>query len=161
MINKFLLNLFLAAVYVILTGSLSFLNALLGFAIGFFIMAVIDRTTGRAVYVRRVWGMLRFAGYFLWILIKANLEVALEIMTPGFKMTPRIIRYPVDGLTAAEVTTLANAITLTPGTLSADIDDAGQTLYIHCMYAKDREQAVAGLDELRHALLREVFDHDI
>ena len=161
MISKFLLNLFLAAVYVVLTGSLSFLNALLGFAIGFFILWIIERGNHRPEYVRRVLGMVRFGGYFLWILIKANLEVAREILTPAFNMSPRTIRYDVSGLTPVEVTTLANAITLTPGTLSADIDDEGDTLYVHCMYAKDREQAVAGLDELRHRLLREVFDHDV
>ena len=72
-------------------------------------------------------------------------------------MHPRIIRYPVTGLSHTQMTTLASAITLTPGTLSADVDEAGQTLYIHCMYAHDRDAAVADLDELRDRLMREVF----
>lgn len=161
MINKFLLNLFLAVAYVALTGDVTLLNALGGFLIGMGIVTLMGHAIGQHGYVRRILGLVKFAVYFMYILVKANLIVAWEIITPQFNMTPRIIRYPVDGLTEIEVTTLANAITLTPGTLSADIDDEGKLLYIHCMYADDRQSAVADLDELRHWLLREVFDHDV
>ena len=161
MINKFLLNLFLMVVYVALAGEVTFLSMLAGFIIGLLIVTLIGQATGRGGYLKRIWGALRFILYFITILVKANLGVAKEILTPGFSMSPRIIRYPVDGLSDVETTTLANAITLTPGTLSADISDDGQTLYIHCMYAQNREDAVAELDELKVWLLREVFDHDL
>lgn len=161
MINRFLLNLFLMAVYVALSGEVTFLSALAGFLIGAFIVTMISQATGGGGYLQRVWGVLRFGVYFVYILTKANVQVAWEILTPGFNMTPRIIRYPVAGLTPVELTTLANAISLTPGTLSADISDDGETLYIHCMYAEDRDDAVAALDELRCWLMREVFDHDV
>ena len=161
MINKFLLNLFLAVAYVALTGSIDFLGVMTGFLIGLLIISMIGMADEKGGYIHRVWGLLKFFFYFIYILIKANLQVAREIITPGFTMTPRIIRYPVDGLTPVELTTLANAITLTPGTLSADINEEGTLLYIHCMYAEDRAAAVAELDELRNWLLREVFDHDV
>ena len=83
--------------------------------------------------------------------------MAWEIVTPGLRMTPRIIRYDVADLTPVEVTTLANAITLTPGTLTMDVDERGDTLYIHCMYADDRDAAVAELDDLRRRLMEGVF----
>ncbi|MEM6505352.1 MAG: Na+/H+ antiporter subunit E, partial [Planctomycetota bacterium] len=57
--------------------------------------------------------------------------------------------------------TLANAITLTPGTLSADINDAGDTLYIHAMYAEAKKDATRDLDELRDKLLRLVFQTNV
>lgn len=161
MINKFLLNLFLMVVYVALSGEVTFLSGLAGFIIGLLIVTMIGQATGRGGYLRRVWGAFRFGVYFIYILTKANLGVAKEILTPGFSMSPRIIRYPVKGLSEVEVTTLANAITLTPGTLSADITEDGQMLYIHCMYAESREAAVAELDELKVWLLREVFDHEL
>lgn len=161
MINKFLLNLFLMVAYIALSGDVSFLSALAGFIIGLLIVTAISRATGRGGYLRRVWGAFRFGVYFIYILVKANLGVAKEILTPGFSMSPRIIRYPLDGLSEVEITTLANAITLTPGTLSADITDDGRTLYIHAMYAESREEALAELDELKVWLLREVFDHEL
>jgi len=87
--------------------------------------------------------------------------VAKEVITPGLHMKPRLIRYDVAGMSAAEITTLANAITLTPGTLSADIDDAGETLFIHCMYAADRQSAVDELDDLKLRILVDLFDHPL
>jgi len=160
-INKFLLNLFLAVVYVALTGDVSFLSLLTGFFIGLLIVTLIARATGRSSYLKRVLGLARFGAYFIYILVKANYEVAREVLTPGFSMSPRIVRYPVQGLSDVEITTLANAISLTPGTLSADINDEGTLLYIHCMYAEDRDKAVEAIDELKCWLIREVFDHDV
>lgn len=160
MIPSFMLNLLLAVVYVALLGEVAFFDFAIGFVIGFVIVSLINRTRDSVSYPGRCLALLRFAGYFLVILTKANLQVAWEIITPGFTFKPRIVRYPVDDLNDIEITTLANAITLTPGTLSADVDDEGKNLYIHCMYAGDRDAAIAELDALRHRLLREVFDHD-
>ncbi|MEM1108389.1 MAG: Na+/H+ antiporter subunit E [Planctomycetota bacterium] len=146
-------------VYVALAGEVNFLTLLTGFVIGLFIVTLIGQATGRGGYLRRMYGACRFGVYFIYILVKANIGVAKEILTPGFGMAPRIIRYSVEGLSDVETTTLANAITLTPGTLSADISDDGDTLYVHCMYARNRDAAVAELDELKAWLMREVFDH--
>jgi multicomponent Na+:H+ antiporter subunit E len=160
MINKLLLNLFLAGVYVALAGQVTLLNLLAGLVIGMFVITLMGRAQGQRSYLRRVYGVLRFSIFFFLILIKANIEVAREILTPGFSMTPRILRYPVHGLSPVQITTLANAISLTPGTLSADIDDAGEVLYVHSMYADDRGEAIADLDQIKRWLLREVFDYE-
>ena len=157
MINPFLLNLFLAIVYVALLGSVTFLDFVIGFLVGMGLMVLLNHATGGPSYLHRLWRLLRFGGYFTRILIRANLQVASEILTPGLTCRPCIIRYPVDGLTAGQLTTLANAITLTPGTLSADHDEERQMLYIHCMYGQDRHAAVAEINELRHRLLHDVF----
>ncbi|MEM6458423.1 MAG: Na+/H+ antiporter subunit E [Planctomycetota bacterium] len=166
MISRFMLNLFLAVVYVMLSGGVTVLSLTTGFVIGMLIVTLLGRAgvlgprQGSRSYLGRIWGLVRFGGYFLYVLVKTNLQVAWEILTPGFSMSPRIIRYPVDGLSDVQTTTLANAITLTPGTLSADISDDGCVLYVHCMYAADRAEAVAGLDEMRRWLMREIFDTD-
>lgn len=170
LLQLFLFNLFLAGLYVVLTGTPTFFNALVGFVIGFIVIRVYSLASGERSYSIRILRMIRFVVYFVYILIKANLEVAWEIITPGYTMTPRIIRYDVRGLTDVQVTFLANAITLTPGTLTADVSEAtgydpatgevthrSEYIYIHCMYAGDRPQAVAAIDELRDHLLRDVF----
>lgn len=158
MIGLFLLNLFLAFVYVLLTEDTSVSNIIIGLVIGYIITTLTALTVGKKQYALRIMHLFRFAGYFIHILVKANLQVAWEVITPGYSMHPRIIRYSVRGMTSPQITTFANAITLTPGTLTADIDDAGETLYIHCMYAGKREDAIVELDELRDHLLRDVFD---
>jgi len=157
MIMLLMLNLVLAAVYLALSGSTSFLNIVLALIVGYIIVGFYARAAGKSNYMVKVYRLGKFACYFVYILIKANLDVAREILTPGYQMSPRIIKYFVGDLSEVQTTTLANAITLTPGTLTADIDEDSQYLYIHAMYAKNRDDAVADLDELKGWLMREVF----
>lgn len=176
MMIRLLLNCAFTLLWLLLWQSSSFLNGVLGFVISALIITLASRVIGSVQppeqttpttvqrpgvpvvgYALRLVNVLRFLVFFLYILVKANLDVAWEIITPGFRMKPRMLRYPVAGLTRAQVTTLANAITLTPGTLSADIDEAGENLYIHAMYAERRGDAIADLDALRHRLLWLVF----
>ncbi|MFG0328532.1 MAG: Na+/H+ antiporter subunit E [Phycisphaerales bacterium] len=158
MINSFLLNCVLALVYVALAGEFNSFNIVAGFVIGFVVLWMygLPRPEG-PVYNRRLFAMFRFVVYFVRILIRANLEIAWEIITPGLSQTPRIIRYEVSDLNEVQTTTLANLITLTPGTLVVDISDDGDWLYVHCMYADDPKAAVASLDELASRMRTEVF----
>ena len=157
MTQLFLLNLLLAAIYVLLSGDFSGLNIIIGFAISLGVLTIYRLSTGQGQYALRLFRIIRFAFYFMWILFLANLQIAWEIITPGMHQTPRIIRYPVDHLNEVQITTLANCITLTPGTLVVDVSDDCSFIYVHCMYAEDREKAVADLDDLRLHLEREVF----
>ena len=161
MTTPILFNIALTLLWMMLNRDTTFLNGVLGFALGAIVVELGMRAAGKPPYFARLWALVRFTIYFIYILVKANLEVAWEIMTPGYSMKPRMIRYDVRGLTPIQLTTLANAITLTPGTLSADICDEGETLYIHAMYAEKKEDATLALDELRDKLLKNVFQTDM
>ena len=78
-----------------------------------------------------------FLLFFIRESVKANLRVAYDIITPGFKMKPAIIAYKMRVKTDLEIVTLGSAITLTPGTLSIYISEDRKTLYIHEMYVPD------------------------
>lgn len=153
----FLLNILLAVLWMLMWGFFDLYSLAAGFALGYLLLGIVSRTVPGHGYGVKGWRLLSFTAYFLQILIKANLQVAREIITPGFQMTPRIIRYPVDGMNDFQITSFANAITLTPGTLSLDVSDDKRYLYVHCMYAKDRRDAVKALDELRHRMNKELF----
>lgn len=157
MTTPFLFNIALTLLWMMLNRDTTLLNGILGFALGAIVVEMGLRASGKGTYISRLWSFIRFGGYFIYILVKANLDVAWEIITPGYGMKPRMIRYSVAGLSTAQVTFLANAITLTPGTLSADINDAGDALYIHAMYAEKKTDATKELDELRDKLLKLVF----
>ena len=93
----------------------------------------------------------------MWVLLRSNLQIAWEILTPDWKQAPRIVRYSVSGLTDVEKTVLSSAITLTPGTLAVDLSDDGKWMYLHCMYAEDRAAQIEEIDTLRLKLERWVF----
>jgi multicomponent Na+:H+ antiporter subunit E len=89
--------------------------------------------------------VIAFIFFFLWELLKANLQVAYEVMTPRHNMTPGIVKVPLDVKSNLEITFLANMITLTPGTLSLDVSDDKTVLYVHSMYIKDKEKFIHGI----------------
>ena len=49
-------------------------------------------------------------------------------------MLPGVIAVPLDAKTDAEITLLANLITLTPGSVSLDLSPDRSVLYVHVMY---------------------------
>ena len=66
---------------------------------------------------------------------KANFDVAYRVITG--KINPGIVRISPDLKTDIGITLLANSITLTPGTLSVDIDEESNDLYIHWINVKE------------------------
>jgi len=152
-----LFNLFLALVWCLLTGSASAWNFVAGLLVGAFVVGAFTTVTGRGNYLRRLFGLVRFALYFLSILVRANVQIATEAVSTRPRQKPRILRYPVGDLSAAQTTILANAITLTPGTLVVDVSPDGGWLYIHCMFAEDEGEALRAIDELAARLRSEVF----
>jgi multicomponent Na+:H+ antiporter subunit E len=138
--KQFLMNILLSMIWIALTGSLAVPNFIFGFLLSFLIMWVVK--SGEAeqkkyfVVVPRV---ISFVFYFLYELIKANIQVAYDVITPKFYMTPGIVSVPLDAKTDIEITLLANIISLTPGTLSLDVSDDRKVLYVHSMYIKDKE----------------------
>lgn len=83
---------------------------------------------------------------FPWELIKANCDMARRSLSPKLNINPGIIKVPVDVPTEYGKTMLANSITLTPGTITVDIDEqAGQTwYYIHWIDVVETDKAAAG-----------------
>jgi multicomponent Na+:H+ antiporter subunit E len=141
--TRFLLNIVLTFVWVALTGSFSFNNFLFGFALSFGILWVISRSVGgSSKYFLVPFQLVGFVFFFLFELIKANIQVAYDVVTPTFYMKPAIVRLPLDVESDLEITLLANLISLTPGTLSLDVSDDKKVLYVHAMFVKDEEQFI-------------------
>jgi multicomponent Na+:H+ antiporter subunit E len=137
--NGLLLNIFLALVWTAITGSFTPRNILAGFLLGFVILLLTRKIVGTPQYGRKVWQVLNLFGFFLKELVKANLRVAYDVLTPGLQIRPGVVAIPLDAQTDTEITMLANLITLTPGTLSLDVSADRQVLYIHAMYIDDPE----------------------
>lgn len=143
--GRFLSNILLTFVWVALTGSFAFLNFLFGFVISFAILWVITIGRGEAKYFKILPKVVAFIFFFLYELIKANVQVAYEVISPKFYMTPGIVRVPLDAETDMEITLLANLISLTPGTLSLDVSNDKKVLYVHSMYISDKEKFISGI----------------
>jgi len=138
---KFLSNMLLAFVWVALTGTFSLGNYAFGFMVCFGIMWLISTNRRRDQYFNRIPRIIYFFFYFVYELVKANYQVASDVIT--FKnVRPGIIRVPLDAKTDLEITLLANFINLTPGTIIVDISDDRKVFYIHTIRVKTREKFI-------------------
>lgn len=141
-----------------LWGTANFYVVLSGAAIAFLIAVLVRRSRGEILGLHVRWLQLpRFAFFFLKILVLSNLQVARIVLKPRFSEQPRIVRFDVSDLTPTQITTLATVITLTPGTLSMDISEDAQRLYVHCMSGIDSEAIERDLAEIKRRLKSEVF----
>lgn len=100
----------------------------------------------------RPFAVLHLLGWFVVALVKASLVVAWEVVTPGTSINEGIVAVPLGRRSDALVTLVANAISLTPGTLTIEVDPGDDTvLYVHVLHLRSIEAVrrdVARLDEL-------------
>ena len=127
------LIIWLTALWVALWADLTVGNVIGGLLVATAVVAV-ARPTGvtglERTYFRPV-AALVYLGYFLWQLVKANLVVAWEIVTPGLKINRAIIAVPMHSSSAGVVTVVANSVTLTPGTVTVRVEPG--VLEVHAL----------------------------
>jgi multicomponent Na+:H+ antiporter subunit E len=98
--------------------------------------------------------ILTFLGFYLLEMIRSNLRVAFDVLTPRHRMKPGIIAVPLEKASPLETVLLSNLITMTPGTLLLDLSEDGRTMYVHVMYIDNPEELKAQLkDEIEKRVL--------
>jgi multicomponent Na+:H+ antiporter subunit E len=153
----FLLNILLGLAWIALTGQFTPVNFLFGLVLGYLTLWLGQRAVGPSHYFAKVLQSIRFVGFFLWELLKANLRVTYDVLTPRHHMRPGVIAIPLSVHTDEEITLLANLITLTPGTLSLDVSADRRVLYVHAMYVENVEQFRREIKEGFEKRLQEVW----
>jgi multicomponent Na+:H+ antiporter subunit E len=85
------------------------------------------------------WKWLGFFGFGFGEIVKSNIAVARAVLSPELKLDPGIVAIPLDLRSDEGITTLANLITLTPGTVTLDVSSDRKTIYIHAFSVGDVE----------------------
>lgn len=153
--TKFLSNLLLSFIWVALTGTFTLEYFIFGFMLSYAIMWIISTKRHEDQYFKRGPKLVAFFFFFIYELVKANMQVAYDVITPRYYMKPGIIRIPLAANTDLEITLLANLISLTPGTLSLDVSDDKKVLYVHAMYVEDKE---AFIHSIKNGFERKLLD---
>ncbi|NQT33498.1 MAG: Na+/H+ antiporter subunit E [Candidatus Omnitrophica bacterium] len=104
--------------------------------------------------------IFQYVPTFLWECIKANIDVAYRVVHPNLPINPGIVKVKTTLTSDTALTFLANSITLTPGTMSVDIDKDKGVLYIHWINVKDKDVKGATKDivEKFEHILAKVFE---
>lgn len=157
MTKNFLINLLLAFIWVALTGAVSYSGFLLGFVLGFFVLWTMSREEDDRRYFTRLPKVFSFIVYFLYQVLKANIQVAYDVITPKYFFKPGIVRYPMGAESDFEINVLSTLISLTPGTLIIDVSGDKKALFIHVMYLESSESFVNSLKQGLERRLLEIL----
>jgi multisubunit Na+/H+ antiporter MnhE subunit len=89
----------------------------------------------------RIFRTLDFLLFYLIKLIRSNLFIAYDILTPRMRTNPGFLEVPVHLNTDLGLLLFSNLLSMTPGTLSIDIHPDRRTMLIHVLYL-DSESAI-------------------
>lgn len=139
MSSVFLVNILLALAWGAVSGSFSELNLIFGFVLGMLVLFLVREQIGTLSYISRAKRVISLMALFFYELVLSSIKVAKIAIKPSLKIEPGFFSYELKTDQDAEITLLANLITLTPGTLSVDVSKDKKTLYIHALNIDDVE----------------------
>jgi multicomponent K+:H+ antiporter subunit E len=152
-----LLSAVLAACWLLLAAEISvahiLLAALLAVSIPLLVAPFLD-------HLPRVISPLAAARLILlvtWDIVLANVAVARLVLGPTARLRPAFIHVPLALSNPQSIALLASIITMTPGTVSSDIDPERRTLLVHVLDCADAEQLVADIKHRYEEPLLEIF----
>lgn len=151
------LTLLLALMWMVMVGDVGFGTLLLGIVFGI-VVPIFTAPWWPGRPRLRFAPALGYAGIVLWDIIVANVEVAAIIL---FKRTrdlrPAWLTIPLELTSPEAITVFAGTISLTPGTVSADVSACGKYLLVHALHASDPAAEVAKVKARYEARLRGIF----
>lgn len=145
--------LLLVAVWLGLWSHVSAANILSGLLVATVIVLVFDTWHAGHLVVHPI-RAVRFALYFLYKLMEASVVVARTVIAPRHGVHTGIVAIPLRSCSDAVVTLIADAISLTPGTLTLEVRRDPLTLYVHALDIRDVDQVQADVRRLELLAVR-------
>ena len=105
--------------------------------------------------LRRAWAVVKLFILFNRELFLSSYAVLRQIVRPRLAMRPGIVKMKTKLKSNTEITLLSCLICLTPGTLTLDVSNDGETLYIHAMDIEDAEDLV---EQIRSTFERAIME---
>ncbi|MBL4570566.1 MAG: Na+/H+ antiporter subunit E [Alcanivorax sp.] len=108
--------------------------------------------------VRDRMGLLRFVLRVAKDILVANLSVALKVLGPVKDLQPGFVEVPLDLRDRFAITVLTSTVSLTPGTVSADVSEDRTRLLVHALHVEDPEALVAEIKQRYEGPIKEIFE---
>ena len=149
------LNLIIAVLWLLLSDSPSTISFFIGFALGTALLALFQAVLPKERYLGRVLAVFRFAGVFAREFTLANLDLLRTIFLQSREdLHPNLITLDVSGMRRGEILLLSHCISLTPGSVTVQIEADFQTIVVHALNARDPEEVRRRINEtFRQAIL--------
>jgi multicomponent Na+:H+ antiporter subunit E len=135
-------SILLALAWAALQGEIALPNLIVGYVVGYLILTYLARGgVMPSTLASKTIRALRLAVFFGRELVVANFKVALDVLRPGYRIEPAVIAIPLDVKSDGEILLLSMLINITPGSVTIDLSDDRQTLYVHLMHMKSADRS--------------------
>ena len=152
-----LLSLAVFVVWLLLVGTVEPAHLLLAAVLAWLLPLVAQRLRDEPAGMRRPWLAARLGLRVLWDIVLSNIEVARRILGPVSRIRPGFVWVPLELSNPHGIAALAGIITMTPGTLSAELSGDRRHLLVHCFHLEDAAATVAQIKRDYESPLREIF----
>jgi multicomponent K+:H+ antiporter subunit E len=153
------LSALLALVWVLLANDISAGTVLFGAALGITVPLVTSVYWSRRPRIGAPLIVIEYGLIVLWDIIVANIQVAyLILFRRGDRLRSGFVTVPLDVRTPEAIAVLAGTITMTPGTVSADLSADGRALLVHCLETDDPAGIVAEIKDRYERRLMRIFE---
>lgn len=151
------LTLVITTLWLVLASDASAGNVLLGLTIGLLIPPFSSAFWPGRPHTFRLGPALRLLVVVIYDIIVANIAVARIVLGNVDRIRPAFVDVPLDTADPYVATILGSIITLTPGTLTIDIDMEKRVAHIHALDVQDRSMLIAEIKNRYEAPLKEIF----
>ena len=152
------ISLLLFVAWLMLNASLSAGHLLLAAVFAVAVPLVTERLRPEKARLRHLFVAARLAAVVLKDIVLSNVEVARRILGPESAIQPRFVWLPLRLRDPHALVALAGIITLTPGTLSAEISADRRHLLIHAFNVEDEAALIRDIQTRYEAPLRQIFE---
>ena len=152
-----LLSLAVFVVWLLLVATTDLAHVLLAAVLAVLLPLVAQRLREDTAHMRRPAVAARLVVVVLWDIVLSNIEVARRILGRESKMRPGFVWIPLDLTNRHGISTLAGIITMTPGTLSAELSPDRRHLLVHCFHLEDAAATIEQIKRRYEAPLLEIF----
>lgn len=153
------LTIILIAVWLLLVNAFSLGSLVMGLILGILIPISTAAYWPDRARINKPFGLVLYFLMVIWDIMVANVEVAWLIVTRrNSQLRSNWVTIPLELRKPEAIAILAGTITLTPGTVSADLSDRGHALLVHALDAPDPD---AVRDQIKHRYerrLKEIFE---
>jgi multicomponent K+:H+ antiporter subunit E len=149
---------FMLLLWLLLANSVNVGQLLLGSLLAWVIPWFTQGFWPESLRMRKPLVLFKFLALVLWDIVIANLILAMRILGPQSRLQPAFMQVPLDIQEEFTITLLASTISLTPGTVSADLNMEGRYLLVHSLHVTDIDAAIAAIKQRYETPLKEVFE---
>lgn len=108
-------------------------------------------------HIIKPWLAIRYVLMVMKDILTANVEVALLIVGPAKKLKPGFVAIPLDVTTDLGITILASTVSLTPGTVSAEVSKDKAWLFVHALHLESEAELIESVKQRYERPIKEIF----